>query len=88
LNFLGRVWKYNYEVISNFMKIPPVGAELFHADGWTVRHDETGNAVNAPKRNEFPNMSLTYVDRKLTPGEATLSVVCNYRKAINGRWCA
>jgi hypothetical protein len=24
--------------ISNFMKIRPVGAELFHADGWTDRH--------------------------------------------------
>jgi len=22
------------------MKIHPVGAELFHADGWTDRHDE------------------------------------------------
>jgi len=30
--------------ISNFMKIRPVGAELFHADGrtdrWSDRHDE------------------------------------------------
>jgi len=26
--------------ISNFMKIRPVGAELFHADGRTDRHDE------------------------------------------------
>jgi hypothetical protein len=27
--------------ISNFMEIRPVGAELFHADGRTDRHDET-----------------------------------------------
>jgi hypothetical protein len=26
--------------ISNFMEIRPVGAELFHADGRTDRHDE------------------------------------------------
>ena len=26
--------------ISNFMKIRPVGAELFHADGQTDTHDE------------------------------------------------
>jgi len=25
------------------MKIRPVGAELFHADGWTDRHDETNS---------------------------------------------
>jgi len=27
--------------ISNFMKILPVGTEIFHADGRTDRHDET-----------------------------------------------
>ena len=26
--------------ISNFMKIRPIGAKLFHADGRTDRHDE------------------------------------------------
>ena len=26
--------------ISNFVKIPPVGAELFHADRRTYEHDE------------------------------------------------
>jgi len=25
--------------ISNFMKIRPMGAELFYADGWKDRHD-------------------------------------------------
>ena len=29
--------------MSNFMKIHPVGAELFHADGETYRHDETNS---------------------------------------------
>jgi hypothetical protein len=33
LNFLDGVSK-DYQ-ISNFMKICPVGAELFHANGWT-----------------------------------------------------
>ena len=47
-----------------------------------------GKFANASKKIGFPNMSLTHVDRQLTPGEAILSVVCNYRKAINGRWRA
>jgi hypothetical protein len=47
-----------------------------------------GNVAKASKKTGFPNMSLTYVDRKVTPGEAILPVVCNYRKAINGRWRA
>jgi hypothetical protein len=29
--------------VSNFMKIRPVGAEMFHADGRTDRHDETNS---------------------------------------------
>jgi hypothetical protein len=29
--------------ISNFMKIRPVGAKLFHVDGQTDRHDEANN---------------------------------------------
>jgi hypothetical protein len=29
--------------ISNFMKIRPVGTELFHADGRTYRHDEANS---------------------------------------------
>jgi len=32
--------------VSNFTKILPVGAELFHADGQTDRHD----AANSPTR--------------------------------------
>jgi hypothetical protein len=36
------------------MKIRPVDAELFHADGQTDRHDEAittfGNFANAPKQ--------------------------------------
>jgi len=57
-------WKFNFlyrssmkSQISNFMKIRPVVAELFHVDGRTDRHDETnsrssqfsGRARNDPK---------------------------------------
>jgi len=44
------------------MKTRPVGAELFHVDGWmdgwTDRHDATKsfhNFVNAPKKVSSPN---------------------------------
>jgi hypothetical protein len=29
--------------VTNFIKIRPVGAELFHADGQTDRHDEANS---------------------------------------------
>jgi len=29
--------------ISNFMKICSMGAELFHVDGWTDRHDKANS---------------------------------------------
>ena len=51
--------------ISNFTKIRPMGAELFHADGRTDKHDESNSRfpqfANAPKKvppppniGEFP----------------------------------
>ena len=39
LNFLDRFLKTTQ--LSNFMKIRPVGPDLFHADGQTDRYDET-----------------------------------------------
>jgi hypothetical protein len=41
LNFLAKFSKNTQ--ISNFMKIRPVGVELFHADRQTDRHDETNS---------------------------------------------
>jgi len=41
LNFLETISKNTQ--ISNFMNIRPVGAELLHADGGTVRHDEANS---------------------------------------------
>jgi hypothetical protein len=40
LEFSRQIFKKNPQ-ISNFIKIRPVGAELFHADGQTERHEET-----------------------------------------------
>jgi len=39
LEFFRQIFK-KIPQISNFMKIHPVGAELFHADGRTDRHDK------------------------------------------------
>jgi len=41
LNFLA-IFSKNIH-ISNFMKIRPVRTGLFHADGWTYRHDEANS---------------------------------------------
>jgi hypothetical protein len=39
LEFSRRIWKKNFQ-ISNFVKIRPIGAELFHADRHTHRHNK------------------------------------------------
>ena len=48
------VYFSKYVQISNITKIRPVGYELFHANGWTYRHDEANSRVSlfyvAPKR--------------------------------------
>jgi hypothetical protein len=55
--------------MSNFMKIRPVGAELFHADGRTDRHDEANsrfhNFANAPKKqmDEYLQIRLLREDQ-------------------------
>jgi len=37
------------------MKICQVGAELFHVDGWTNRHDKASHSsVNMPKLDRCP----------------------------------
>ena len=56
--------------ISNFIKIRPVGAELFHADGQTERQTTKlivafRNFVNAPK-NDKPNESFGSSDISAT----------------------
>jgi hypothetical protein len=43
LNFLDGFYKNIY--ISNFMKIRPVGAQLFHADRRTERPDEANSCI-------------------------------------------
>ena len=48
LTIFGRFSK-NVE-ISNFMKIRPAGAELFHADGQTDRYDEANSRFFAVLR--------------------------------------
>jgi len=41
-----RIFKKNFQ-ISNFMKIRPVGAEMFHGDGRTHRPTEMTNLIIA-----------------------------------------
>jgi hypothetical protein len=56
LEFLREILK-NVQ-IQNFTKFRPVGAELFHADGQTDRHDEANstfrNFANATKNVKLP----------------------------------
>ena len=40
LEFSGQIFEKNLQIL-NSMKILLEGAELFHEDGWTDRHDET-----------------------------------------------
>jgi hypothetical protein len=62
------------------MKIPPVGAELFHADGQTWRRLEVAfrNATNAPKNTRWkPNnfgfvFAKTKTYRTVVPTSGTL----------------
>ena len=52
LNFLDRFSKNPH--IRNFIKIRPMGAQLFHADRGTDRHDETNSAhAQKNKHNKF-----------------------------------
>jgi len=44
LNFLNKFSKSAQTL--NFMKIRPVGAELFHADGQTDRHDKANSCFS------------------------------------------
>jgi hypothetical protein len=44
LEFSLRIFKKNTQ-ISNLMKIRPVGAELFHVDERSDRHDEANNRI-------------------------------------------
>jgi len=39
--------------ISNFVKICPEGADLFHADGGTDRHDEAFRNFANPRKNIY-----------------------------------
>jgi hypothetical protein len=40
------------------MKIHPVRAELFHADGLTDRRDAFGNFANAPKKRKLIDVAI------------------------------
>ena len=56
MDFLDRFWK-NAE-ISNFMKIHPMGTEMFHADGQTGLQLIAAfrNFATAPKNDYFLNL--------------------------------
>ena len=51
--------------ISNFIKIRPVGAELFHADGWKDRQADMTKLIVAAR--SFANTSKKSLESKCTP---------------------
>jgi len=69
--------------ISNFLKIRPIGAELFHADGQTNIHDEASSrfsqyCVRAKKwlQNVICNTRREKSLRKYVVGEETIIRIC------------
>ena len=61
--------------IPNFMKIRPVGAELFHADGWTDRHDEANKRFS-------PNLLMRLKKRINTFDEVSYACSRNSSKQM------
>jgi hypothetical protein len=49
------------------MKIRPVGAELFHAGGRTVRHDEANSLVSLFCEYNFKNIYNTNERKNISP---------------------
>ena len=68
----------NTEIL-NFMKIHPVGVELFHADGETNRYDEAFcNFAKTPKKDKLRKELITadiFGRRLLTVGYWALNFV-------------
>jgi hypothetical protein len=62
LEFSGQISKKNTQ-ISNFMKIRPVEAELFHADGQTGRRDEANSRFS-----QFCESACNWIFKKLGRG--------------------
>jgi len=55
VNFFDTLSKYTQT--SNFMKIHPVGDELFHADGKTVRDDKANSRFSQFRERAFKKTS-------------------------------
>jgi hypothetical protein len=77
LNFLDRFSKNT----QNLMKIPPVGAEMFHADGRTDRRDEVNSRFSQFCKNNYHRLLNVFFHPSWTSKPMVYnSSVCSERR--------
>jgi hypothetical protein len=68
--------------IPNFMRIRPVGAKLFEADGWTDRHDEANSSfhdsANMPQTEQQANGQNRLINQENNSPKRSKSKNLNY----------
>jgi len=66
--------------MSNFIKIPPVGAEVFHVEGRTDRHDEASNRFWAILRTRLKMILNIYSEDRENSSYAVRAVYSNSKE--------
>ena len=76
----------------NFITLQLVGAELFHADGWTDKHEEANsrfscNFVNVPKNSKFcpHSIYICFVRRSISEQRANFALYNVQRLLLQSR---
>jgi hypothetical protein len=73
---------WNDTKIPNFVRIHPVGAKLFEADGWTYRHDEADSSfqdsANMPQKEHQANGQNRLINQEHNSPQKSTSKNLNY----------